>query len=122
MGKTSGRGHKGQRARSGGRKHPSFEGGQVPLLRRLPKFGFKPPFPTETIVLSLCDLDRFESGGVVDREALVKIRLVGRRRKGPIKVLANGELTKPLTVRLQAFSAKAKEAIEKAGGKVEIVS
>lgn len=120
-GKTAGYGHKGQLARSG-HKPPYFEGGQLPLTRRLPKRGFtNAVFKKEFAIVNVSDLERkFEAGAVVDVEALIKSGLVKKPLDG-IKVLGNGELTKALTVQVAAFSASAKEKIEKAGGKAEVV-
>ena len=119
-GKTSGKGHKGIKARSGhhgpGGGKPQFEGGQMPLTRRLPKRGFTNPFKVEHQVVSLADIA--EMSGEVTRESLVEAGLI-RGRKGPAKLLANGELTKAVTVRGLKVSAGAKNKIEKAGGKVE---
>jgi large subunit ribosomal protein L15 len=118
-GKTSGRGQKGAGARSGWGRKPGFEGGQMPLQRRLPKRGFHSPNRVESELVSLEWLDRFDSGAVVDGESLRKARLV--RGRGPIKILANGEITKALTVKVQAISAKAREKVIAAGGSVEVV-
>jgi large subunit ribosomal protein L15 len=120
-GKTSGKGHKGHQARSGGTKKPSyFEGGQMPLPRRIPKFGFKNPFRVEYEVVSVSSLEKaFEAGSVVDIEALKAARLV--RTTKPVKILANGELTKALTVKANAFSKTASEKISAAGGSSEVV-
>jgi len=120
LGKTSGRGHKGRGARSGGNTHPRFEGGQMPLQRRLPKRGFHNPFRREYSVVNLSRLEAvFEGGAVVDASALVAHGLV--RAGKPIKVLGQGELTKPLTVKAHAFSASAKERIAAAGGSTEVI-
>ena len=121
-GKTSGRGHKGQKARSGGGVRPGFEGGQLPLQRRLPKVGFtNEPFRTTYATIKVSDLEaRFEANSVVDEAAVVASGLVKKVCDG-IKVLGNGEITKPMTVQLKAFSASAKEKIEKAGGKAEVI-
>jgi len=120
-GKTSTRGHKGQKARSGGAKGPGFEGGQMPLYRRLPKRGFKNPFRIEYEVVNLDQLEqKFSEGEVVTIAALKEKRLV--RRDLPVKILGRGELTKKLTVEAHAFSEKAKKAIESAGGSVKILS
>lgn len=121
QGKTAGKGHKGQQARSGARKRPYFEGGQMPMVRRVPKRGFSnASFGTRHEVVNLTDLNRFADGATVDAQALRAERLV--RRPLPIKVLAKGTLeTKNLTVQAQAFSATARERIEAAGGKCEIV-
>lgn len=117
--KTAGKGTKGQKARSGGAKPVWFEGGQMPLYRRLPKKGFKNPFAKVYEVVNLADLARFEAGTEVTPELLRKARLV--RRKLPVKVLARGEITKALTVKAHAFSAKAKEKIEAAGGQAIVI-
>ncbi|MEG1782487.1 MAG: 50S ribosomal protein L15 [Oscillospiraceae bacterium] len=119
-GKTAGYGHKGQKARSGAKK-AGFEGGQLPLQRRLPKVGFSNVvFATVYATIKVSDLEaRFEANSVVDEAAVVASGLVKKVCDG-IKVLGNGELTKPLTVELAAFSATAKEKIEKAGGKAEV--
>jgi len=121
LGKTSGRGHKGKGARSGGNTHPRFEGGQMPLQRRLPKRGFHNPFRTSYTVINLAKLEAsFEAGAVVDAEALVARGLV---RKGqPVKVLGHGTLSKALTVKANAFSDSAKAAIGSAGGSAEVVT
>lgn len=120
-GKTSGKGHKGQKARSGGSIRPGFEGGQMPLQRRIPKRGFNNIFRKNIVALNVNQLEaKFESGDVVDAEALRTAGLVKNSFDG-IKILGNGELTKNLTVRVDAFSKSAKEAIEKAGGKVEVI-
>ncbi len=118
-GKTAGYGHKGQKARSGSKK-AGFEGGQLSLQRRLPKIGFNNIFRKEYNIVNLAQLDRFEADAVVDREALVAANLIKNTRKA-VKVLGNGELTKKLTIKLDAFTASAKEKIEKAGGKAEVV-
>ena len=119
-GKTAGYGHKGQKARSGATR-PGFEGGQLPLQRRLPKVGFNNSvFATVYSTIKVSDLERcFEANAVVDEAAVVAAGLVKKTHDG-IKVLGNGELTKPLTVELAAFTASAKEKIEKAGGKAEV--
>ncbi|MCL2538782.1 MAG: 50S ribosomal protein L15 [Oscillospiraceae bacterium] len=118
-GKTAGKGHKGQLARSGG-KGAYFEGGQLPLSRRLPKRGFNNIFSKKILTVSLSDLERFDNDAIVDEEALKNTGLIKGRYDG-IKVLANGELSKKLTVRLSAYSESAKIMIEKAGGKAEVV-
>jgi len=121
LGKTSGRGHKGRGARSGGNTHPRFEGGQMPLQRRLPKRGFHNPFRREIAVVNLARLDAaFESGAVVDAAALVDKGLVRANLK--IKVLGQGALTKPLTIKAHAFSESAKERITAAGGSAEVIA
>lgn len=117
-GKTSGRGQKGQKARSGGGVRPGFEGGQMPIFRRLPKRGFKNVFAKEILPVSLCDLEVFENGTVVTGELLYQAGIVKRKCDG-FKVLANGELTKQLTVALPCSKAAA-EKIVAAGGKVEV--
>ena len=116
LGKTCGRGQKGDRAR-GGSPRPGFEGGQMPLQRRIPKRGFRPLRSSEFQVVNLRDLVRFPAGTVVDPEALRAARIV--RRPGPVKILAKGEIDRALTVKAHAFSGAAQERIEKAGGKVE---
>ena len=119
-GKTAGYGHKGQKARSGATR-PGFEGGQLPLQRRLPKVGFNNSvFATVYSTIKVSDLERcFEANAVVDEAAVVAAGLVKKTNDG-IKVLGNGELTKPMTVQLKAFTASAKEKIEAAGGKAEV--
>ncbi|WP_363315401.1 50S ribosomal protein L15 [Thermosulfurimonas sp.] len=120
-GKTSCRGQKGQRARSGGGVPPWFEGGQMPLIRRLPKRGFKNPFRVEYAVVNVRDLARrFSAGEVVDVEALKRVGLV-KGRGVRVKLLGDGEIDFALTVRVHAVSKSAKEKIEKAGGRVEII-
>ena len=117
-GAASGNGHKGQKARSGGKK-AGFEGGQMPLQRRLPKRGFNNIFATVYTTVKVSDLNRFEDGAVVDTAALLKSGLIKKANDG-VKVLGNGELTRKLTVEAAAFTASAKEKIEKAGGKAEV--
>ena len=120
-GKTAGRGQKGQWARSGGGVRVGFEGGQMPLARRLPKVGFNNIFATQYAIINVADLEAaFEAGEVVDTEALKAKGLVKKTLDG-VKVLGNGELTKALTVKAAAYSASAKEKIEKAGGKAEVM-
>ena len=119
-GKTSCRGHKGQGARSGGGTRPGFEGGQMPLQRRLPKRGFHKPFRVEMAIVNLEQLEGFPSGSEVTPALLIeKGFLRGKNRK--VKVLGDGTLTKPLTVKAHGFSAKAKEKIEACGGKLELL-
>ena len=120
LGKTSGKGHKGQWARSGGGVRPGFEGGQMPLIRRIPKRGFNNHFRKIYSIVNLSVLESFEVNSVVDMEVLNEKGLI-KVVKGSIglKVLGNGTLTKALTVKAAGFSASAKEAIEKAGGKAE---
>ena len=119
-GKTAGKGHKGQNARSGGGVRPGFEGGQLPLYRKLPKRGFKNRFAVNYAIINVAALNRFEDGAVVDMEALKAAKLVRKELDG-LKVLGGGELTKKLTVKATVFSATAKEKIEAAGGKTEEV-
>ena len=119
-GKTAGKGHKGQNARSGGGVRPGFEGGQMPLTRRLPKRGITNIFATKYATINVGDLNRFEDGAVVDEAAIVAAGLVKKTMDG-IKVLGNGELEKKLTVNAKAFSASAKQKIEAAGGKAEVM-
>jgi len=118
LGKTAGRGGKGQKARSGNMRFEGFEGGQSPLQRRLPKFGFNSPNRVSYAVVNVGALDRFDAGATVDEEALRKARLVRSRHEDGIKILGQGTLSKKLTVKAHKFSASAKEAIEKAGGQV----
>ena len=119
-GKTAGRGHKGQKARSGGGTRIGFEGGQMPLARRIPKRGFNNIFakPLESVNVSV--LDKFEDGAVVDAQALLDAGILSKCRYG-VKILGNGEITKKLTVKASAFSETAKEKIEAAGGKAEVI-
>ena len=119
-GKTAGKGHKGQNARSGGGVRVGFEGGQLPLYRKLPKRGFKNRFAVNYAIVNVADLNKFENGAVVDLEALKAAKLVRKELDG-VKILGNGELTKTLTVKATVFSATAKEKIEAAGGKIEEV-
>ena len=120
-GKTAGKGHKGQNARSGGGVRPGFEGGQLPLYRKLPKRGFKNRFAVNYAIVNVGVLnDKFENGAVVDLEALKAAKLVRKELDG-VKILGTGEITKNLTVKATVFSATAKEKIEAAGGKTEEV-
>ena len=119
-GKTAGKGHKGQNARSGGGVRPGFEGGQLPLYRKLPKRGFKNRFAVNYAIVNVDALNKFENGAVVDLAALKAAKLVRKELDG-VKILGNGELTKTLTVKATVFSATAKEKIEAAGGKIEEV-
>ena len=122
LGKTCGKGSKGQKARHGGDfGHLSFQGGQTPIQRRIPKRGFRRPFVVVTAAINIAELERFESGATVDEGALREARLV-QGRDVRIKVLGDGELKKKLTVSAHAFSASAREKIEKAGGKVVILA
>lgn len=119
-GKTAGKGHKGQKARSGGGVRPGFEGGQMPLQRRIPKRGFKNIFATKYASINVEVLNRFEDGATVDTKALVDAGIVKKTYDG-VKILGRGELTKKLTVSVAAFSEGAKSKIEAAGGKAEVV-
>ena len=119
-GKTAGKGHKGQKARSGGSIRPGFEGGQMPLQRRIPKRGFVNIFATHYVTINVSDLNRFEDGAVVDAQALINAGLLKKTLDG-VKVLGRGEITKKLTVNVAAFSASAKQKIEAAGGKAEVM-
>jgi large subunit ribosomal protein L15 len=118
-GKTAGRGAKGQNSRSGGGARPGYEGGQMPIHRRLPKRGFTNIFKKEISVVNIRDLQRFESGSVVDEAALVRAGLLKGRRDG-IKLLAQGDIDRPLTVKVNYVSKSAREKIEAAGGAVEV--
>lgn len=121
LGKTSGKGHKGQNARSGGGVRPGFEGGQLPLYRRLPKRGFSNAmFKTEYAVINLSDLNKFDDGALVTPELLKDMGILKNQLSG-VKVLGNGMLEKKLTVRAHSFSKVAKEQIEKLGGKAEVI-
>jgi large subunit ribosomal protein L15 len=120
LGKTAGKGHKGAKSRSGGGKRPGFEGGQMPLTRRVPKRGFTNIFAKEYAIVNVGDLDAFEAGTVVTAEALKAAGLVKKLLDG-VKILGGGEITKNLTVRVTRFTASAKEKIEAAGGKAEVV-
>ena len=119
-GKTAGKGHKGQNARSGGGVRPGFEGGQLPLYRKLPKRGFTNHFAKQYAIINVETLDRYEAGAVIDIDTLINDKVIKNRFDG-LKVLANGEITKALTVKATIFSAQAKEKIEAAGGKAEVV-
>lgn len=119
-GKTAGKGHKGQNARSGGGVRPGFEGGQTRLARRIPKRGFNNIFAAKYTAINVSDLEKFVDGTVVDGELLVAAGVVKDCGNG-IKVLGNGELTKKLTVKAAAYSASAKEKIEKVGGEAEVI-
>mgnify|MGYP000506640770 FL=1 len=119
-GKTAGRGHKGQWARSGGGVRPGFEGGQMPLARRLPKRGFHNIFGTTYAPVNVEVFNRFEDGTEVTTELLLEAGVISKALDG-VKILGNGEITKKLTVKAAAFSASAKEKIEKAGGKAEVI-
>ncbi len=119
-GKTAGKGHKGQNARSGGGVKPGFEGGQTRLARRIPKRGFNNIFAAKYTAINVCDLEKFVDGTVVDAELLIAAGVIKNEGNG-IKVLGNGELTKKLTVKAAAYSSSAKEKIEKAGGEAEVI-
>ncbi len=119
-GKNAGTGNKGQKSRSGGLKAPGFEGGQTPLYRRLPKFGFNNGGRKEYAIVNISSLNRFKDGSVITPELLIEEGLVKKELDG-IKVLGNGELSKKLTVKANKFSKKAEEAILAAGGKVEVL-
>ena len=118
-GKTAGRGHKGQKARSGGKVRVGFEGGQMPLSRRVPKRGFNNIFAKPLEIVNLSALNAFEDGAVVNAEALLAKGILNKCEYG-FKVLGNGKVTKKVTVEASAFSKSAKEAIEAAGGKAEV--
>ena len=118
-GKTAGKGHKGQKARTGGKIRRGFEGGQTPLYRRIPKRGFNNIFAVEYATINVSDLEKFENGTVVNMELLLNEGIVGKSFAG-LKVLGQGNLTKKLTVEAKKFSASAKEKIEAVGGKIEV--
>ena len=120
LGKTSGKGHKGAKARSGGGKRPGFEGGQMPLTMRLPKRGFTNNFRTEYVAINVDRLEVFEDGMVVTPVELIQYGIIKNVQDG-VKILGNGELTKSLTVKAAKFTAGAQEKIEKAGGKAEVI-
>jgi len=119
-GKTAGRGHKGQKARSGGGTRIGFEGGQMPLARRIPKRGFNNIFAKPLEAINVSALDKFEDGAVVDAAALLEAGVLSKCTYG-VKILGNGEISKKLTVKASAFSEAAKAKIEAAGGKAEVV-
>ena len=119
-GKTGGRGHKGQKARSGGKVRVGFEGGQMPLVRRIPKRGFNNVFAKPLTAVNVVALNKFEDGATVDAAALIEAGIIPECPYG-LKVLGNGNLTKNVTVKAAAFSESAKEKIEQAGGKAEVV-
>ena len=119
-GKTAGRGHKGQKARSGGGVRIGFEGGQMPLARRIPKRGFNNIFAKPLEAVNVAVLDKFEDGAVVDAQALLDAGILSKCKYG-VKFLGNGKVSKKLTVKAAAFSESAKEKIEAAGGKAEVV-
>ena len=119
-GKTAGKGHKGQNARAGGGVRPGFEGGQLPLYRKLPKRGFHNKFATKYAIVNVSELNVFEDGAVIDINALLEKKIIRKAFDG-LKILGNGDITKKLTVKASIFSATAKEKIEAAGGKTEEV-
>ena len=122
IGKTSGKGHKGQNARSGGGVRPGFEGGQIPLIRRLPKRGFdNSQFAKVYAIVNVASLEVFNDGDVVDAKALLERNIIGKLEKNGVKVLGNGELSKKLTVKANKFTQSAISKIEKAGGKAEVI-
>ena len=122
LGKTSGKGQKGQNARSGGGVRPGFEGGQLPLIRKLPIRGFNNyDFKKDYSTVNVGELEIFEANTIIDEELLYVNRLVGKRQPYGLKVLGNGELTKPLTIKASKFTKSAIEKIEKAGGKIEVI-
>ena len=120
LGKTSGKGHKGAKARSGGGKRPGFEGGQMPLYRRVPKKGFTNIFGTDYAAVNVERLNVFEDGAVVDAKALLDAGII-KKTLGGVKIMGDGELTKKLTVKAAKFTASAKEKIEALGGKAEVI-
>lgn len=120
LGKTSGRGHKGQKARSGGGVRPGFEGGQMPLIRRIPKRGFTNIFAKVYSIVNVKDLEVFEAGTVVTPELLKKKGIIRKLNDG-VKILGNGELSKSLTVKAHKFSKTAQDKIEAVGGKAEVI-
>ena len=120
LGKTSGKGHKGAKARSGGGKRPGFEGGQMPLVRQIPKRGFTNIFAKEYAIVNVGDLEIFDEGTEITAALIVEKRIVRRELDG-LKVLGNGELTKKLTVKAVKFTASAKEKIEAVGGTAEVI-
>ncbi len=119
-GKTAGKGHKGQKARAGHGMRPGFEGGQMPLQRRIPKRGFNNIFAKEVVAINLSSLNAFEDGAVVDAKALAEKNII-KKADSFVKVLGNGNLEKKITVKLNAFSASASEKIGAAGGKAEVI-
>jgi len=120
LGKTSGKGHKGAKARSGGGKGPGFEGGQMPLTMRLPKRGFTNKWRTEYVAINVDRLEIFEDGQVVTPVELIEMGIIKKIEDG-VKIMGNGEITKKLTVKANKFTASAKEKIEAAGGKAEVI-
>ena len=120
LGKTSGRGHKGQNSRSGGGTRPGFEGGQRPLYLRIPKRGFTNIFAKEYVALNVVELNRFEDGAIVDPVTLIEIGLIKNVRDG-LRILGSGDLTRKLTVRAHGFTKTAAEKIQAAGGSIEVI-
>jgi len=120
LGKTSGKGHKGAKARSGGGKRPGFEGGQMPLYRRVPKKGFNNIFGTDYAAVNVERLEIFNDGDVVNAQTLIEAGII-KNTLGGVKIMGNGELTKKLTVQAAKFTASAKEKIEALGGKAEVI-
>lgn len=120
-GKTSCKGHKGQWARSGGGVRPGFEGGQMPLIRRIPKRGFTNVFKKEFSIVNVCDLEKFNDGDVINAEVLLENGVLSKIEAYGVKVLGNGALTKKLTVQATKFTKSAAEIIEQAGGKAEVL-
>ena len=120
LGKTSGKGHKGAKARSGGGKGPGFEGGQIPLMRRIPKRGFTNKFRTEYVAINVDRLEIFEDGQVVTPVELIEMGIIKKIEDG-VKIMGNGDITKKLTVKANKFTATAKEKIEAVGGKAEVI-
>ncbi len=121
LGKTSGKGHKGQWARSGGGVRPGFEGGQMPLVRRIPKRGFNNIYKKEYSIVNVSDLEKFENGTVITAELLLETGVLSKVEPYGLKVLGNGTLTKKLEVKANKFTKSAAEIIEKAGGKAEVL-
>jgi large subunit ribosomal protein L15 len=121
LGTTGGKGQKGQKARAGGQVRAGFEGGQTPLIRRLPKIGFHNPFSKDVVTVNVGNLERFAAGATVDPDQLHAAGLI-RKRFDSVKILGSGKLDKALTVRAHAFSQGAKALIEQAGGKVELIA
>lgn len=119
-GKTGGKGHKGQKARAGRGQRPGFEGGQMPLQRRIPKRGFNNIFAKEIAIVNVAALNKFDANAVVDADALIAAGIIKKACDG-VKILGNGKLEKALTVKAAAFSGSAKEKIESAGGKAEVI-
>lgn len=119
-GKTGGKGHKGQKARAGHGQRPGFEGGQMPLQRRIPKRGFNNIFAKEYAIVNVAALNKFDANAVVDADALIAAGIIKNACDG-VKILGNGKLDKALTVKAAAFSGSAKEKIESAGGKAEVI-